>query len=114
MNHHKIIQNLKNKDMALYSANLLFVRNFKNYFSIAANLGLKLEVDNLPKEPRFIYCTKPPINFYKLNVDGAIMDSNVGCGGVIRDSHGNFILDFVGHLLNCEVNYATTSLFSMA
>lgn len=49
-------------------------------------------------------CTPPPLNYLKLNCDGSIRDNgrSEGCGGVLRDEHGDFILAFTQRLQACS------------
>lgn len=44
----------------------------------------------------------PPPNFVKLNTDRSVRDNGraAGCGVVVRDEHGSFILAFSHHLHN--------------
>lgn len=56
------------------------------------------------KETLFLRWIKPPLGYFKLNVDGS-RDGNgvIGAGGVIRDSSGNWIQGFAHHIGSGEV-----------
>ncbi|XP_028549836.1 putative ribosome biogenesis ATPase nvl isoform X2 [Dendrobium catenatum] len=90
MNHQNVIQKVKDKVLALLAVNLISAKNFKNCYFVGNSLGLKLESD--PNFANVIYWHKPPINFFKLNVDGTSTDCIVDCGGVIRDCNGGLIV----------------------
>ncbi|KAL0917163.1 hypothetical protein M5K25_012210 [Dendrobium thyrsiflorum] len=104
MNHNRIIQNVKNKVVALYYAKLITAKNFKNYYFVASNLGITLEEGFPPNVSRYLYWIKPPINFYKINVAGFESDSHLGFGGIIRDFQGKLVLGFAAPLLNGDIN----------
>ncbi|KAL0912360.1 hypothetical protein M5K25_018326 [Dendrobium thyrsiflorum] len=109
MNHNRIIQNVKNKVVALFYAKLLTAKDFNNHYSVASALGITLEEVFPPNVSRIIYWTKPPINYYKINVAGFDSDSHLGFGGIIRDYQGNLVLGFAGPLQNADINFAIIS-----
>ncbi|KAL0912351.1 hypothetical protein M5K25_018318 [Dendrobium thyrsiflorum] len=109
MNHNRIIQNVKNKVVALFYAKLLTAKDFNNHYSVASALGITLEEVFPPNVSRIIYWTKPPINYYKINVVGFDSDSHLGFGGIIRDYQGNLVLGFAGPLQNADINFAIIS-----
>ena len=43
---------------------------------------------------------KPPIGWKKLNTDGSVIGcmERVGCEGVVRDEHGNWVAGFIRHV----------------
>ena len=43
---------------------------------------------------------KPPIGWIKLNTNGSIIGciERTGCGGVVRDEHGNWVVRFTRHV----------------
>ena len=52
---------------------------------------------------------KPPLNFFKLNIDGtkSVASGKIGAGGIIRDHNGNWVSGFqinlgVGEILDAE------------
>ena len=49
---------------------------------------------------RSIRWEKPAMGWKKLNTDGSVFGSfgQVGCGGVVRDEHGNWIVGFTRHI----------------
>ncbi|KAL0928382.1 hypothetical protein M5K25_000259 [Dendrobium thyrsiflorum] len=90
MCHLRIIQNINHKIGALYSANLISGNSFKNYLRL----------------PRAVVWLKPLVNVFKLNVDTVTFNSVWGCGGLIRDSNGDFILGFAGPSPISDVKFA--------
>ena len=90
-------------------------RNQTVFSGKAQNLKLSTEIENLYTE--FMYCAssprcpvprvvvachweKPPEGWIKLNTDGCAAGSMglAGCGGVVRDSHGEWISGFSRHI----------------
>uniref|UniRef100_A0A7N2R6F2 RNase H type-1 domain-containing protein n=1 Tax=Quercus lobata TaxID=97700 RepID=A0A7N2R6F2_QUELO len=78
------------------------------------NPNLPMEIYNQTLE--FMYCVtsprnpvrktskricweKPPSGWKKLNTDGSSIGcmEQIGCGGVIRDEHGNWVVGFLRH-----------------
>ncbi|KAJ1440340.1 Ribonuclease H domain [Sesbania bispinosa] len=57
------------------------------------------------KKEELVSWTKPPFNFYKLNVDGSAMASNMqaSCGGLIRDHNDTFVKGF-----SCKIDISST------
>lgn len=49
--------------------------------------------------------TPPPIGSWKLNCDGSVRRNGreAGCGGILRDSSGNFVFGFTSKLQSCSV-----------
>ncbi|KAI0488535.1 hypothetical protein KFK09_028371 [Dendrobium nobile] len=86
-----------------------------NSNSVAGPDGLSLEGDPTTSRANIIYWTKPPKNFFKLNVDGACYDSSVEYGGNIRDSNGFLILAFAGpvHLGNYSTAITLVILYAV-
>lgn len=43
---------------------------------------------------------RPPEGWSKLNTDGAVIGSMglAGCGGIVRDDHGGWLVGFSGHI----------------
>lgn len=54
---------------------------------------------------RFYPIGPPPEDFIALNVDDSVREvgSLAGCGGVLRNSHGDFVLGFSQKLHSCSV-----------
>ena len=90
-------------------------RNQTVFSGKAQNLKLSTEIENLYTE--FMYCAssprcpvprvvvachweKPPEGWIKLNTDGCAAGSMglAGCGGVVRDSYGEWISRFSRHI----------------
>ena len=90
-------------------------RNQAMFSSKAQNSKLSSEIENLCTE--FMYCAssprcpvprmvvacrweKPAEGWFKLNTDGCATGSTglVGCGGVVHDSHGEWISRFSRHI----------------
>ncbi|KAF3972033.1 hypothetical protein CMV_004428 [Castanea mollissima] len=90
-------------------------RNQTVFSSKAQNLKISSEIENLFIE--FMYCAnsprclvprvvvacrweKPPEGWIKLNTDGCAAGSMglASCGGVVRDSHGEWIFGFSRHI----------------
>ncbi|KAL0909743.1 hypothetical protein M5K25_020639 [Dendrobium thyrsiflorum] len=84
---------------------ILGLMSFKNYFFVMEDFGINLIVLNSQRMPRSIDFLKPLVNFFKLNVDNAFLNSVWGCGGLIRDSNGDFILVLRGLVLTFAINY---------
>ncbi|KAJ1426554.1 Ribonuclease H domain [Sesbania bispinosa] len=57
------------------------------------------------KKEELISWSKPPANFYKLNVDGSVMaaDMQASCWGLIRDHNGTFVKGF-----SCKIGIRST------
>ncbi|KAJ1390181.1 Ribonuclease H-like superfamily [Sesbania bispinosa] len=57
------------------------------------------------KKEEFVGWSKPPNNFYKLNVDASVIlpSLNASCGGLIRDHDGSFIKGF-----SCNIGLSST------
>lgn len=57
---------------------------------------------------RAIHWTPPTAGWYKLNVDGAVVNYGeiAGCGGVVRDELGNFCVGFAARLGPCSITEA--------
>lgn len=49
--------------------------------------------------------SSPPVGIVAIRVDASIRDcgTKVGCGGAIRDHHGNFVIGFAQKLDLCSV-----------
>ena len=79
------------------------------------NLNLFREISNQAAE--FMFCVssprnpirrvsrrirweKPPIGWKKLNTDGSVIGcmERAGCGGVVRDDNGNWVVGFTRHV----------------
>ncbi|KAK4252647.1 hypothetical protein QN277_014392 [Acacia crassicarpa] len=67
------------------------------------NLSLRLNC-----EDQITGWEKPPHGWLKLNVDGAstIQSSKAGCGGVIRDCLGNWVVGFAKSIGDCNASNA--------
>ncbi|KAI0519632.1 hypothetical protein KFK09_007086 [Dendrobium nobile] len=71
-------------DSIINTSSTIDVKNFKNYSFVAVDFGIRLEDDHPSTELRCVYWLKPPINFYKLDVDGVVSGSTSGwCGGLL-------------------------------
>ncbi|KAL0925228.1 hypothetical protein M5K25_003546 [Dendrobium thyrsiflorum] len=104
MNHLRVINNVKFKIGTLFSANLISLKNFKNCSFALEGLGITgTDIVKGVRHPKAIIWMKPPVNYFKLNVDLATIDSVMGCGGLIRDSNGYYILGFAGPIPNSDV-----------
>ena len=87
------------------------------------NLNLYREISNQAAE--FMFCVssprnpvcrvskrikweKPPLGWKKLNTNGSVIRcmERVGCGGVVRDEHGNWVAGFTRHV-GATNNFAT-------
>ncbi|KAL0906957.1 hypothetical protein M5K25_025491 [Dendrobium thyrsiflorum] len=115
MCHLRIIQNVNHKIGALYSANLISGNSFKNYLFSMEAFGINLPMVNSQRLPRAVVWLKPLVNVFKLNVDTVSINSVWGCGGLIRDSNGDFILGFAGPSPISDVKFTInyTILYSL-
>ncbi|KAL0927158.1 hypothetical protein M5K25_001320 [Dendrobium thyrsiflorum] len=119
--HSRIIQNVIHKIGALYSAKLISGDSFKNYSFSMETFGIELPTDNLQRMSRIVVWLKPRINFFKLNVDTVMVNSVWGCGGIIRDSNGDFLVGFVGpshisdgkYAINYTILYGLNTILSL-
>ncbi|KAL0907732.1 hypothetical protein M5K25_022164 [Dendrobium thyrsiflorum] len=112
MNHQRVIYNVSHKIGALFNAKVISIKSFNNCFFAMEKLGIILPAENMMNMPRSIVWRKPNPNFFKLNVDIFTRNLGWGCGGLIRDSKGCFIMGFAGPLPNSgakEVNLAITN-----
>ncbi|KAL0920796.1 hypothetical protein M5K25_009965 [Dendrobium thyrsiflorum] len=104
MNHQRVINNVKFKIGNLFSANLIFLKNFKNCDFALEGFGINGSDTVIgTRHPKIHAWMKPSVNCFKFNVDVATIDSVMGCGGLIRDSNGYYILGFAGPLHNSDV-----------
>ncbi|KAL0924030.1 hypothetical protein M5K25_004832 [Dendrobium thyrsiflorum] len=78
--------------------------NFKNCSFASEGLGITgTDIVKGVRHPKPIVWMKPPVNYFKLNVDVATIDSVMDCGGLIWDSNGYYILGFARPILNYDV-----------
>ncbi|KAL0903997.1 hypothetical protein M5K25_026065 [Dendrobium thyrsiflorum] len=108
MNADNIIRNITNKVFKIFSVKLLKDKNFKGYCHIAKVFGINLTSNSNTFSPRIV-CWITPVNFVKLNTDGLVKDNGWGCGGIIRDFHGNLIMFYGTPLEKCFVILAELS-----
>ncbi|KAL0909230.1 hypothetical protein M5K25_020077 [Dendrobium thyrsiflorum] len=103
MNADIIIRNITDKVYKIFSVKLLKDKNFKGYCHIAKVFSINFTSNSNTFSPRIVCWIKPPVNFVKLNTDGSVKDNGWGCGGIIRDSYGNFIMAYATPLEKCSV-----------
>ncbi|KAK4711266.1 hypothetical protein R3W88_005779 [Solanum pinnatisectum] len=72
----------------LFQLIMVRVSEFKHLSTASAHDSSKIDIR--------ILWFPPPVNFYKLNIDGAFIkkDQTGGLGGVIRDSNGSWVFGF--------------------
>ncbi|KAL0449169.1 UNVERIFIED_CONTAM: putative ribonuclease H protein [Sesamum latifolium] len=91
----RIIRNVCAYLSRLHKAQGMKAKNWKGDLLVAAKMGFFFP-KTTPQSPKVIRWRYPIEGWWKLNTDGA-SKGNPGCagaGGIIRDCHGRFILEF--------------------
>ncbi|KAI0507924.1 hypothetical protein KFK09_014052 [Dendrobium nobile] len=96
MNHQRIIHKIKDKVIALFSANLLSINNFKKFYYTLSFFGINWELDKGQIRSIFMNWCKPNLNYFKLNVSWVKVGCNYDYAGIIRNHLGLFISGFAG------------------
>ncbi|KAJ1412772.1 Ribonuclease H-like superfamily [Sesbania bispinosa] len=83
----------------------------KRYFdtSIAAvDLNRKTKIPGFISESQSIWWISPPEGWFKINCDGSVLSNNsqASCGGVLRNSFGEFVGGFAAKLGSCSITLA--------
>lgn len=65
-------------------------------------------MEEITSYPNGIRWSPPPEGLFKLNYDGAVNCNSlkVSAGGVVRDSHGNFVIGFTTTPDSCTIYIA--------
>ncbi|XP_028552866.1 uncharacterized protein LOC114580215 [Dendrobium catenatum] len=96
MNHLAIINRIKEKVFALFSANLITYKNFSNVFSTAEEFGIYNLGSLHSSGSRWSNWAAPNPLCFKINIHLDLYGDKWCIGGVIRDSVGNYIAGFAG------------------
>ncbi|KAI0493539.1 hypothetical protein KFK09_023657 [Dendrobium nobile] len=96
MNHLTIIARIKEKILALFSANLLSYKSFDKISSSVEIFEIAPAVSLYAPVNRFLYWSSPNYNCFKLNIHTVLAETKWCIGGLIRNSEGMYIVGFAG------------------